>query len=903
MAFFGITRSGQRAPRAQVSDEFLHKHECAVCPLNGQNGLRHPNMAPTGAARPLAYFLGEAPGAEEDARGAQFVGAAGRVLRRHVPPEYLREIRFNNAVRTRPPKNRTPARTEIEACRPSIVRDILESQPRVIVGFGNIPLEWAVGETGITKWCGRRVPVLVGGQPYWYFPILHPSAIQRDPKWRGLQAPGRYGSELEFQFSLHLRRALEAAAAELPAPAVHSAEDAMEGVECVTGAGGASDVERVRDFLRRAARRKLAGIDYETNAVRPYEGGTKFLTAAISTAADGTLAFAMDHREAKWTKKQRSAIEELWVEFLYEAECRKVAHNLAFEMEWSAYFFGKDVLRAGRWGCSLSQAYVLDERSEGGSKNKGGPHSLEFLGVQYFGINVKKLAGVNRSDLDNVPLEKVLPYNAVDAKYHRLLYAAQIERLREDGLLQLYREHVERVPTAVLTQLKGIPVNQEVVLRLGKKYVPRLIEAERAMRATVEVRRFERMSGSKFRPSANEDVKKALAGSGVRVDNVDEPVLAGIELEFAEHELAWRKAAKVYGTYITPVADERTREKLNALRLAGLEEIGGSLEIKEARACRVAPDGLIHPQTNVNRVKTSRSSSDDINYQNWPKRGADDAIEVRGAVEPLDPDELIVSFDYGQIQARNVGMESLDRALIKSFWDDHDIHADFMEELARIYPRWVKEGVRALARDEKLAKKYRNDVKHGFVFASFFGAGGNKTSGVLGVPLRAAERLGEVFWDRFGGIRKWHKRLERDYYRTGYVTGHAGYRRRAPVSYNERINSPIQADEAKIVFDAMERLSRIDHDLLQANMEIHDDLTFVWPKRKIDELAEIVIREMLTVRYEWAKVTPIVVEMSVGRSWADQGKPKDSGFEKWGAGVFASHQYDGIDMPKKCPLW
>jgi hypothetical protein len=60
----------------------------------------------------------------------------------------------------------------------------------------------------------------------------------------------------------------------------------------------------------------------------------------------------------------------------------------------------------------------------------------------------------------------------------------------------------------------------------------------------------------------------------------------------------------------------------------------------------------------------------------------------------------------------------------------------------------------------------------------------------------------------------------------------------------------------------------------------------------VDELAPTVIREMLTVPFVWAKVTPIVIEMSMGPDWATQK----------GVGVFASHRYDGIDMPRSCPI-
>lgn len=897
MAFFGLSAAPQRRASNQPSLEFLRRHECAACPLNREPGLRHPKMAATGATRAKAYFLAEAPGEVEDRRGKQMVGPAGSILRHHLPARWLDWIRWNNSIRCRPPDNRDPAKAELACCAPSVERDLEASGARAVVGFGNVALGWAgVAESGITLWSGRRAPVMIAGRPYWYFPIIHPSAVQRDKKWDGLQSrPNKYGSEMEFQFALHLRRALAAIAAGLPEPEVHDVARAKEGCRWVTGAGGDADVERVTEHLRRAATRKAAGFDYETTGLRPYAEGMKILTAGVSTAKDGTLSFAVDHREARWNKRQRRALDEEWRRFLYEAKCRKIAHNAAFEMEWSGYFYGTECVRAGKWGDSLAQAYVADPTP--------GTHSLEFLVLQHFGINIKKEFGasLDMGNLDREPLEKVLRYQGPDAKYCRLLHAAQLSELNRDGMRDLYFEHLERIPTAVLTQLKGVPVNQATVLRLGKKYIPRMLDAERNLHSLTPVKKFERRAGKPFRPSANEDVGKVLHAIGVHdFQSVDEPELAKIDHVFAREMLKWRKASKVYGTYVMPTSDERTRRKLEGQRVGGLREmLGQTADVKEISSSLIWPDGMGHPQTNVNRTRTSRTSSHEWNYQNWPKRGAADAIEVRGIVEPVEDDEVVVSFDFGQIQARNVGMESLDRALLESFWEDYDIHHDFMEQLARLYPRWVKEGAKQLARDKALVKVYRNNVKHGFVFASFFGSGAKKNAAVLGIPLRVSEQLREIFWDRFGGIRDWHGKLQTDYYKHGYVTGHSGYRRHAPVSYNELINSPIQADESKIVLDAMTRLSKIDHDLLQATMEIHDDLTFIWPKKRVDELADIVLREMLWTPFEWARIAPIVVEMSVGKNWATLKEPAEGGFVQYGKGIFSSNKYQGVDMPRK----
>ena len=137
MAFFGIQHSNAtRSKRGVVSFDFLHEHECAVCPLNNQPGLRHPKMAATGSSNPDVYILAEAPGATEDRRGRQMIGAAGQILRHHLPAKWLDRIRWNNCVRTRPPDNRTPVSVEIECCRPSVVKDIEETRPQAIFGFG-----------------------------------------------------------------------------------------------------------------------------------------------------------------------------------------------------------------------------------------------------------------------------------------------------------------------------------------------------------------------------------------------------------------------------------------------------------------------------------------------------------------------------------------------------------------------------------------------------------------------------------------------------------------------------------------------------------------------------------------------------------------------------------------------
>jgi DNA polymerase I-like protein with 3'-5' exonuclease and polymerase domains len=292
----------------------------------------------------------------------------------------------------------------------------------------------------------------------------------------------------------------------------------------------------------------------------------------------------------------------------------------------------------------------------------------------------------------------------------------------------------------------------------------------------------------------------------------------------------------------------------------------------------VFPDGKLHPILRLDTVRTSRTSSEEPNVQNWSKHG--EGNEVRGQVE-APPGYRIVSFDYGQIQARNVAQESQDATLVKYFWDRHDIHRDWAERLMKLYPAWVKEGVKVAARDKEVFKAYRQIAKNLFVFPSFFGASGRSVANYLSIPTEIGERMSEEFWNVMPDVKQWHLDIYEFYRKHGYVTGLSGHRRHAPVAHTEMINAPIQADETKIVLDAQIRLAQTGNPHLISNLMVHDDLVFIWPKEQVDKLAEQAVDIMLACPFDWAHRVPIVIEMSVGQVWSDMKEAGAFESDKW----------------------
>ena len=106
---------------------------CALCEGRTQVVNTHGNH------KARLMFVGEAPGADEDAQGKPFVGRAGQLLTKIIEAIGLKreEVLIGNVNRCRPPGNRQPTLEEAAICRPFLFREIAAVQPEVIVVMGN----------------------------------------------------------------------------------------------------------------------------------------------------------------------------------------------------------------------------------------------------------------------------------------------------------------------------------------------------------------------------------------------------------------------------------------------------------------------------------------------------------------------------------------------------------------------------------------------------------------------------------------------------------------------------------------------------------------------------------------------------------------------------------------------
>lgn len=145
--------------------------DCSACGLARQRTRAVPGE---GAEDAKIVFIGEAPGKQEDILGRPFVGPAGQFLDDLLRSAGLKrsEVYICNVVKCRPPENRDPLPTEIQACESWLNRQLELLEPKMIVTLGRFSLARYFPQQTISRIHGnvKRLDGIL------YFPMYHPAA-------------------------------------------------------------------------------------------------------------------------------------------------------------------------------------------------------------------------------------------------------------------------------------------------------------------------------------------------------------------------------------------------------------------------------------------------------------------------------------------------------------------------------------------------------------------------------------------------------------------------------------------------------------------------------------------------------------------------------------------------------
>jgi uracil-DNA glycosylase len=180
--------------------------DCTRCKLHQQG--RKQIVFGVGNPQADLMFVGEGPGADEDAQGEPFVGRAGQLLNNMIKAMGVRreDVYIANVVKCRPPGNRTPERDECDTCSPFLMRQIAVIKPKVIVALGAVAAKNLLAiNAPMAELRGRFYDFMPAGarssDPSWQGAKLavtyHPAFLLRDPRqkgeaWKDLQMVMKY---------------------------------------------------------------------------------------------------------------------------------------------------------------------------------------------------------------------------------------------------------------------------------------------------------------------------------------------------------------------------------------------------------------------------------------------------------------------------------------------------------------------------------------------------------------------------------------------------------------------------------------------------------------------------------------------------------------------------------------
>ena len=180
-----VAPKDRAAPLKAISDDI---GDCTRCALHKG---RHTIVFGDGDPNARLMFVGEGPGADEDAQGLPFVGRAGQLLNNMITAMGLRrdQVYIANIVKCRPPQNRVPEPVEANTCAPFLFRQIDVIQPEVLVALGSTAATYLLGSKSPLAALRGRIHQARGSK---LIVTYHPAYLLRDPRqkkeaWADLQ--------------------------------------------------------------------------------------------------------------------------------------------------------------------------------------------------------------------------------------------------------------------------------------------------------------------------------------------------------------------------------------------------------------------------------------------------------------------------------------------------------------------------------------------------------------------------------------------------------------------------------------------------------------------------------------------------------------------------------------------
>lgn len=446
----------------------------------------------------------------------------------------------------------------------------------------------------------------------------------------------------------------------------------------------------------------------------------------------------------------------------------------------------------------------------------------------------KELLGKTEITSMTVGMEDNVRVYAYEAYVSSKSYEVLVNTLDEKGMKSLYYNiELPTMYTLYDMEVRGIKVDRDKLKEYGDQLVDRINELEQSIHT---------MAGEEFNINSPKQLgeilfvkmefpngKKTKSGYSTSADILDK--------------------LKNYHPIVNDILEYRQLTKLKSTYADGL-------------ANYIGEDERIHGKFNQTITATGRISSTEPNLQNIPIRMPLGRL-IRKVFIPEDG-YVFVDADYSQIELRVLAHISNDATLIDAFNTDKDIHAITASEVFGV----------PIAEVDSNMRRNAKAVNFGIVYGiSAFGL-----SNDLNISRKEASQYIDKYFDTYKGVKTFLDEKVKEAYEEGQVKTLYGRVRPIPElsssnfmqrNFGERVamNSPIQGTAADIIKIAMIRVNKALKDRHMKSrmlLQIHDELLVETSMDEIEEVKEIMTKEMMGAA---DLLVPLSIDVNEGINW------------------------------------
>jgi len=590
-----------------------------------------------------------------------------------------------------------------------------------------------------------------------------------------------------------------------------------------------TDIRQLEHLLKELSAKKEVAVDTETTSLDPFSAEL----VGISLCAEAGKAYYIPlHHDDTTRNLPFDRAAKLLSKFFLNKKVQKFGQNIKYDLE---------ILRRAGFDLdpigfdTMLASYIINP--------SGRRNGLDALAFEYFNYRMQPISeligsGRKQKSFAEVDVDCATFYAAEDADYTYRLRGALAPKITDLNMENLYY-NIELPLIAVLCRMEenGVRVDSDYLAEMSKDMDWQLEKLTKDI-YTEAGQEFNINSTQQLAKILFEDLKLPTRGKTAKKTGYSTDVrvledLAKIH-DLPRLILEYRQLNKLQNTYIDAIP-----------RLINDQS------------------GRVHTSFNQTITATGRLSSTDPNLQNIPIR-TEIGRRIRKAFIPTDQKHRIMAADYSQVELRILAHFSEDKALIKAFRHQEDIHTRTAADVFGVSPLEVTPEMR---RSAKTAN-----------FAIIYGVTAFGLSQQTELDVTQSKEFIETYFNRYPGIKNYIDGTIASAKKNGYVTTLYNRIRYLPEinsknfqvrQFAERtaINTPIQGTAADMIKVAMidihKQMKKMKSKMI---LQVHDELVFDVHTDELDDLKMIVKNGMeKAVKLK----VPVVVDMGVGPNWLE----------------------------------